>query len=75
MTPGRTIIFVVLLVVCLAGIGAGLAFALSHHAGESSGAEHHGMSPGVWIAIFSGVWVPLLANAARRRRNRDKDKS
>ncbi len=53
-------------------IGGITAYVLASHAPATASGEpqHHGMSPAIWVAIFTAVYVPLIAGAARRRRDR-----
>lgn len=66
-------LFIIVLGIAVA-LAAGLVtYAVMHHGAATASAgqdTHHGMSPAVWVAIFTGVWVPLLAGASRRRRDK-----
>ena len=77
MSRGRWLILLVVVVVFIATGGA-VAWLVMHHNAvvtASAGAtpdktEHHGMSPALWVAISTAIWVPLIAGAARRKRTK-----
>lgn len=72
----KRLVFIALGLVCAAIVGIVALTLFVHHdgGGESGGSTSHGSSVAVWVAIGTAVWVPLMAGAARRRRERDKDK-
>ena len=75
MSRARLIILLLVIVVMI-GAGGTTAWLLMHHDPAvtasadtaSDKGEHHGVSPAIWVALFAGVWVPLIAGAARRKR-------
>lgn len=75
-------LFILILTMVVMLVAGGLTLVvLSHNTATtvmaSAPSGHHGMSPAVWVAVFTGVWVPLLAGASRRRREKKdrEDKS
>ncbi len=66
-------LFVFLLTIAVMVAAGVVTWAVLSHmpaTAASTAPEHHGMSPAIWVAIFTGVWVPLLAGASRRRREK-----
>ncbi len=68
----KRVLYIAALTLTVATLAGIVALAVLMHNSAQAGAtpSHHGMSPALWVAIFTGVWVPLLAGASRRRRNK-----